>query len=390
MWLSLPQPGHLIHPLALILTSLCILPQITAITFARAPTPNVDLSQLGRVGLAGSFDSISLYKYAGQDEDGLNNNGSQSILGRYPNGGFADVATADSAIADMCTFERPDGSVIGIIAVGNFTSVGGQQASAAVMIDPSTGAVTALPGISGDISTLFCDSKNGVVYFGGLFSGGNSTNAIAWTGMWTNLPFAGFNGPVSSITELPNGHVVFGGSFTGIGNGTVASLTTRDAQVVNVGSANITSFPNTATHPGYDDPRNIICRETGDGSKGWLLEDNTPGFWRADFGFTFTPTKLRLYNTQFQDYGTQTWRYTFYPTSGIANFTFYTNDGLQSCQSECPLPKGNSSYQDFFFVNPIPMDGFRIDASAWYGSGAGLAGIELFQNGTFVLWCFLL
>lgn len=380
MWPSLRPPG--LKQLAIV-TSLCILPTISAITFQSAPTPNVDLSQLGRVGLAGSFDSLSLYKYIGQDENGLNNNGSQSILGRYPDGGFADIATADSGISDMCTYTRPDGTIVGVIVVGNFTSIGGQQASAAVMLDPTSGAVTPLPGITGGISTLFCDNENGVVYFGGHFSGGNSTNAIAWTDNWTNLPFAGFNGPVSSVAKLPNGHIVFGGQFTGIGNGSVEAPAKRDAQVVNIGSANITSFPNTTSNDGYDDPRNIICRVSGDRSKGWLLADQIGGFWRADFGFTFRPTKLRLYQSQFKDYGTKTFRVTFYPTSGIANFTYYDENGLQSCQSECPLPQGNNSAQDFVFVNPIPMDGYRIDISEWYGSGGGLDGIEMFQNEIF-------
>lgn len=378
MWPSFRRPG--LKQLAL-LTSLCVLPRVSAITFQSAPEPNVDLSQLGRVGLAGNFDSLSLYKYVGQDEDGLNNNGSQSILGRYPNGAFANIATADSAISDMCTYTQPDGTIIGVIVVGNFTSVHGQQASAAVMLDPSSGAVTPLPGITGGISAVSCDNKNGIVFFGGQFSGGNSTNAIAWTDNWTNLPFAGFNGPVSSIAELPNGRVIFGGSFTGIGNGSVGAPAKRDAQVVNIGSANITSFPNSTSHQAMADPRNIICRTSGDDSQGWLLADQIAGFWRADFGFTFRPTKLRLYNTQFQDYGTKTFRVTFYPTSGIANFTYYDENGLQSCQSECPLPQGNSSAQDFVFVNPIPMDGYRIDISDWYGSGGGLGGIELFQNG---------
>jgi hypothetical protein len=40
-------------------------------------------------------------------------------------------------------------------------------------------------------------------------------------------------------------------------------------------------------------------------------------------------------------------------------------------------------YQDFHFVNVIGMNGFQIDISAWYGSGGGLDGIELFENDIF-------
>jgi hypothetical protein len=52
-----------------------------------------------------------------------------------------------------------------------------------------------------------------------------------------------------------------------------------------------------------------------------------------------------------------------------------------SCTSECPLSSDpNVSFQDFFFVNVIGMNAFRIDISDWFGSGGGLTGIELFEN----------
>lgn len=364
-----------------VLTSLCILlPQVGAINFPAAPVANLDISSLGNVALAGNFDSISLYQYLGQDEDGLSSNGSQSILGRFPDGGFAELARADAAIMDMCPFQNQ------LVVAGNFTSIAGQPVTGAALFDPNTKAVTPLPGLNGQVNTLLCQSNT--VYFGGQFQGGNSTNAISWVTNWTNLPFAGFNGPVNAIKALPNGHIVYGGSFTGIGNGSVAKPKTPDAQTVNVGAANISSYPNTTTHAGLDNPKNIICRTDASSGSDWLLADNTPGFWDASFGFAFTPTKLRLFNAQTPGYGTRTWRYTFYPNSGIANFSYYDNNGgLQHCDSQCPLVN-NNTYQDFYFVNPIEMYGIRIDISAWYGNGGGLGGIELFQDRKF--WNFSL
>ena len=364
--------------LAIFLSALRLLPEVRAITFASAPSPNLDLSGLGRVALAGDFDSISLFNYIGQDEDGLNTNGSQSILARYPNGDFADVASADSSITTMCPFVR-NGKLQGIVMGGNFTSVAQQQAQAAILFDPSTGAITPLPGISGSVNSVYCDNNAGTVYFGGSFTGGNSTNAIAWTDNWTKLPFNGFNGPVSAISSLSNGHVVFGGSFTGIGN--LTAPTTPNAQAVNVGSANISAGPNTTTHQSYSDPRNAICRTSGQGGSGWLLQDNVPGFWRADFGFYYNPTKLQLLNSQLPGYGVKTWRFTAFPSNGIMNFTYFDGSGQHFCDSQCPLLQGNTSYQDFYFVNSVGMNGWRIDVSDWYGNGGGLDGIELFQNG---------
>ena len=374
MWLS-RWWNQLPREVRLATTSLCIalLPQVDAVNFQSAPSPNIDISNLGSVALAGNFDAVSLYNYVGQNEVGLSSNGSQSVLARFPDGGFANLGRADASILAMCSFQNQ------MVVAGNFTSLAGQASTGAALYDGNSGSVTPLPGLNGQVNALLC--QDGTVYFGGLFAGGNATNAISWTTGWTNLPFAGFDGPVNAIQALPNGHIVYGGSFTGIGNGSITSHAPSNAQTVNIGSANITSFPNTTTHPGMSDPRNIICRTNEQSGSDWLLADDQAGFWRADFGFPFTPTKLRLFNSQTPGYGTQNWRYTFYPNSGIANFTYYTSDGEQTCDAECPLPNNNSTYQDFYFVNPIEMSGLRIDISSWYGNGGGLGGIELFQDG---------
>jgi hypothetical protein len=65
---------------ALILTSQTLLAQPAhALPYTAAPSPNLDLSQLGRVALAGDYDSISLYEYVGQNENSFNANGSQAV-----------------------------------------------------------------------------------------------------------------------------------------------------------------------------------------------------------------------------------------------------------------------------------------------------------------------
>ncbi|KAH7416928.1 cortical protein marker for cell polarity-domain-containing protein [Cadophora sp. MPI-SDFR-AT-0126] len=372
---------------AILLTSLAQVSE--AITFNPVPSPNVDFKQLGRVGLAGDFNGISLYQFEGQNENGFNTNGSQSVLSRFPTGGFANLAAADAGIQTMCTFMLETGVMAGVVVGGNFTSLGGIESQGAALFNPNTSAITPLTGLSGQVSALLCDQESSTVYVGGSFKGANSTNAIAWVGTagWTNLPFAGFNGPVTSISKASNGNIIFGGSFTALGNANSTGPRLPDQQIINISGANLTSGSSTST-AGLSDPANIVCKTGGVDGPGntWLLADNSPGFWKATFGFGFQPTKLRLYNTHLNGRGTKTWRYTAFPINGIMNFTYIDPATGQnaSCSSECPLSSDSSvQFQDFHFVNVIGMNSFQIDISAFYGSGGGLNGIELFQDDIF-------
>ncbi|KAI9828781.1 MAG: hypothetical protein M1832_001886 [Thelocarpon impressellum] len=361
-----------------------LLPAARALDFDPVPVPSLDLSQLGRVGLAGDFDSISLYSYKQQNENGFSTNGSQSVITRLPNGAFASLATADAYIETMCSFVMKGGTLAGVVVGGNFTSLGGIEAQGVALLDPKTGKVTPLPGLSGKVSALYCDEPTNTVYVGGSFKGGNSTNAIVWVGMtgWANLPFAGFNGPVSTIAKQAGGNIVFGGAFDGLGNATTPRK--KDQQVVNIASSNIEAGGSVAS-PGFGNPKNIACKTDGEGGEGktWLLEDNRAGFWKASFQFGFRPTKLRIWNTKQDGRGTKTFRYTALPLNGIMNLTYIDPATGQnaSCDARCPLTDNSTvEFQDFTFVNVVGMSGFQIDISEWYGRGGGLNGIQLLQD----------
>lgn len=364
--------------IAILAASSYLLPGARAVNFPSVPSSNLDLSQLGRVAIAGDFDAISLYDFVGQSQNGLSTNGSHSLLSRFPTGAFATLQTADAYIRAMCSFVQKDGSLAGVVVGGNFTSLGGVETQGIAIFQPNTSTIQPMPGLNGSVNALFCDNSSNTVYVGGSFTGANSTNAIAWTSSWTNLPFAGFNGPVNSITKAANGNIIFGGSFDGLGNTTTPTV--GDGQVIPITSANLSAGPST-TEAGFSNPSNIVC-ETGQGGSGntWLLADNSPGEWTANFEFGFIPSKLRLWNTNQDGRGTQTFRFTALPINGIMNFTYLDANGVQqSCTSQCPLAQ-NTSAQDFTFVNEVGMNGFRIDISAWYGAGGGLGGIELFDN----------
>jgi hypothetical protein len=375
-------------PSAVLLSSLVASPAC-GVSFTPVPAPNLDLSQLGRVVLGGDFSGISLYQFKEQNEHSFRSNGTEQLLARLPNSVFAPIVNTDASIRTMCTLNTDNGTVV--ILGGNFTSikeldssVTALQSTAFAIFDPTTAVVTPLPGLSGQVNALLCDQDSNTVYVGGSFVGANSTNALAWEGgqSWTNLPFAGFNGPVTSITKASNGNIIFGGSFTGLGNASTPS--TPDGQIINLSTANI-SAGSSSTTPGFSDPKNIICKTSGADGAGntWLLQDNVPGFWQAKFGHGFRPTKLRLYNTHQDGKGTKTWRFTAMPINGIMNFTYIDPVTRQnaSCTSECPLSNNSSiTFQDFHFVNVIGMNAFRLDISDFYGSGGGLNGIELFAN----------
>jgi Cortical protein marker for cell polarity len=365
---------------AILAASSYIIPGVYGINFQPVAPSNLDLTQLGRVAIAGDFDSISLYQFQGQSQNGVSANGSHSILSRFPTGAFASLQSSDGYIQAMCPFVLKNGTLEGVIVGGNFTSLGGVEAQGVALFKPDTAEIVPLPGVNGRVQALYCDQNSSTVYVGGTFSAANSSNAITWTTTWTNMPFAGFNGPVTSITKASNGNIVFGGEFDGLGNTTTPK--NPDGQVIPITSANISAGTSTIQN-GFSDPRNIICKTNQGGSGNtWLLADNTPGAWTATFQFGFVPTKLRLFNTNQDGRGTKTFRYTAIPINGIMNFTYTDpSTGQQKfCDSQCPLPQNNNTAQDFHFVNNVGMDGFRLDISEWYGSGGGLDGIELFED----------
>ncbi|TWU77178.1 hypothetical protein ED733_008524 [Metarhizium rileyi] len=357
-----------------------------AIHFNPAPSANLDFSNLGRIAIAGDFNGISLYEYEGQISKPLPTNGSEALLARLPNGALAPIVSTDASIRAMCLLKQDDGTLKGVVVGGNFTSIDGTQSTAIALFNPNTTKITPLEGLEGEVNALYCDDSRETVYIGGNFKASNSTNAIAWTDTdgWSNLPFAGFNGPVNAISKTSNGHIIFGGSFTGLGNASAPSQ--PDRQIINLSGCRVTAT-NVATTNGFGDPENIVCSAGKDGpGSTWLAADTMPATWRADFGFTFHPTKLRLYNTHMDGRGTKTFRLLAFPINGIMNLTYV--DPLTgknaSCTSECPLSNDPSiKFQDFHFVNRVGMNGFQVAISDWYGSGAGLSGIELFQDDMF-------
>lgn len=339
------------------------------------PNPNIDLSDLGQAALLGDFDAISVYSFAGQ----FNRNGSNAILQHLPDGAYEPLATTDATIETMCPFVRRDGTFEGVIVGGNFTSLGGVSTRSIALYKPDLKSITPLLGLEGTVAAVLCDQERETVYVAGAFDAANTTNAIAWTvdGAWQTLPFAGFDAPVLSVTKAPNGHIVFGGSFSGLGNTTTTSSerdrATQQIPLTPAGTISVGGASN-------ENAAAIACPTNGS-DVAWKLNADTPGFWRADFAFGFQPTRLRLFNA-----GTREFRFTAFPINGIMNLTYTDPESgdQRNCDARCPLPENpEGGFTDFFFVNKVGMDSFRIDISDWYGNAGGLAGIQLFQSDIF-------
>ena len=82
----------------LIACSLLFFPTALAYYFPQIVQPPLDFSDLGRIALAGDYNSISIYNWIGQNETGASQNGSQTLLGRFPSGAFAKLAATDASI----------------------------------------------------------------------------------------------------------------------------------------------------------------------------------------------------------------------------------------------------------------------------------------------------
>ena len=360
------------------------------LSFHRVSHPDLDLSPLGRVALTGDFDTVSLYEYTEQaNQTPSNNNGSQSILTPLPNGVLTDLVDSNGYIFDMYPLPEKGGSSSDVLVAGNFTTLGGVKAPGLAKFNVKSGQVTALPDFKGSVSALLYDPDTDSIFVGGDFQHDNSSNVMVYTGdgEWKPLSFGGLNGPVTSMLKDDDGKIIFGGAFDGVGN---SSHSKNKEQVINLQDATITSDA-ISSRSGFSSPKNVICPTSGDDGAGktWLLADTSPGYWRAEMGFEYKPRKIRLYNTHFEGRGTKNFLLRALPDNGIMNLTYTDPDSDKKayCDQSCPLSSNSDEdYREFTFVNNVGMSGFQIEVLDWYGSGAGLNGIELLHDSEYTLF----
>ncbi|KAK9245844.1 cortical protein marker for cell polarity-domain-containing protein [Lipomyces tetrasporus] len=344
--------------------------------------PDVDLSAVGQIGLVGDFRGVSLYQYAGQQ--GLSTgyaSSTDSLLVDLPSNFFLDIDESDGIINSMCVLGES------IYFGGNFTRIGDSEMQSVARINFSTGDVHDLDGgVLGNVNVAYCDFGNSLVYFGGSFT----NNVAIWNASsesWETVPFGGLHGgPVNAIVRR-NGNLVFGGKFSGLGNSSSTSYISADGesrlQLVNLKTANISAQGSTS-NSSYSNPKSVVCTNNISAADStWLLEDGRAGVWTANFGYGFQPTRLRIRNADADGRGTKTFRLVAHPINGIMNLTYTDPDTGDKayCDAFCPLQNITvAEYQTFEFVNVIGMDSFSLYLLDYYGDGAGLSDVQVYQE----------
>ncbi|KAK9458267.1 cortical protein marker for cell polarity-domain-containing protein [Dipodascopsis uninucleata] len=344
--------------------------------------PDVDFQTAGKIALGGNFQGLSLVEYRGQQSDSNGHidcsDSTDALVFELPSNYFIQADTTNGIINGLCSVD--DAIYFG----GSFTTIGSLNTGAAAGFNTTTDEVFELgDGLPTTINTVYCDTENKLVYFGGTFNGSvaiwNVTHQI-----WNSVPFGGFeSGVVNSIVSL-NNNIIFGGKFDVLGNSS-SSRSVDDIvtlQSINLETASISTIA--SSNGSYSDPRSVICSASEDAEKStWLLEDGQIGLWTANFSYEFFPTKLRLRNSGVEGYSTKLFRLVAYPNNGILNFTYtdWNTGETASCDAFCPLPNiTEKSYQDYEFVNVIGVTGFSIYVLEHYGNGGGLSEVAIYQE----------
>lgn len=349
--------------------------------------PTINANDLGNLGVIGQFDAITRYSFIGQENDVQLPSSNDSIIFQLGNNQLIVSNSTNGIVTKSCSMNDL------IYFAGNFTQVGSLTANGLASVNVSSGEVSAVgSGINGTVNTLYCDKANNSLYIGGEnVEYENTYGVVVWDAVkkqFATSLFGGFQqgAIVNSIVDYSD-NIIFGGSFNGLQNDSILTTSSDDGlnqsstssplQQIGFGSVSV-SAEGTASGT---DPDSILC--PGSGSN-WSLTPDRQGTWRASFPWYFEPVKLRLYNLQDSDNGVKSWRFLAFPENGIMNFSYTDSStgSIETCTAFCPLPKGSSvEYMDYYFVNRIRMDSFQLDINEFYGTYAGLSGIELFQDG---------
>ncbi|KAL3233486.1 Bud site selection protein RAX2 [Nakaseomyces bracarensis] len=263
---------------------------------------------------------------------------------------------------------------------------------------------------------------NDLVYFGGNFQVDVESNtghsAVIWNSISNSsllLPFLGFgNGSfINTIIKLKNENILFTGNFSTFDNSSYLLQTntsqnySENIENIEVGQQ-ISLKKATWSATSNFDASQFICPNPD--KEAWFNE-GISGTLTCNFPNTLTLSKIRIYNSPISDNEISLFRLLSLPSNGIMNLTYLDpiTHELQSCTEFCPLYTRNtlqqasknatsesdfirfinnnstnikwtSEYQEFSFVNQVPINSLQFVAENSYFNNVGLSGFQLYQE----------
>lgn len=265
-----------------------------------------------------------------------------------------------------------------------------------------------------------------LVYFGGNFTFSNGSQAAHSVALWNMeknstslLPFIGFGkgSQVNSIVQLDKDNILFAGKFYGLDDINLLENHTLSSQNhshktnwtdVELGLAIPLQNANWTSGDSNFDSGNFICPSPD--RESWL-QSGTSGSLSCSLPQDATPYKIRIYNSPVEDNEVSLFRIITEPSKGIMNLSYVDPEAgeMKYCDAFCPLynrqrleeASSNSSsvkhmttfsdnnttdlkwdrdFQEFAFVNNVPITSMEFMAMSSYGSNVGLSAWQLFQS----------
>ncbi|ODV94309.1 hypothetical protein PACTADRAFT_51166 [Pachysolen tannophilus NRRL Y-2460] len=407
--------------------------------FSQVEQPEISYSSFNnRLTVLGDFDSVSFYDYVGQSNiSSSETNGSNYLYVINSQDQFQPLYEVEGDIEFFYKIEDDS-----ILMTGDFSI---ENLSSPLLFNTTTNNLTSIKdwssNVTGTIKTVFYDDYYKLIYFGGDLIYNDEIYGVAiydWTDeKFVNSPFKGFNenATINTIIKVEDyenteyGSIIFGGFFYSLGdedllihtfweseselnetgsyiNKTNTTVTADPENLVSLKFATISTVNTDSSSS--DASTGIICPGNEDT---WLLADDNLGSWTATLPFEVTPSKLRIYNSQSDGTGVQSFRVITSPSDGIMNLTYIdpNTEKFVYCDAYCPLLNSTyledlvesngisfyavnntrnegtlgfgKNYQEYEFVNELSIDKFTIQIMEYYGSQAGLSGVELYQYG---------
>lgn len=382
------------------------------LNISRYEAPNWDSPDLTYMN---NFEELTVISYTGQQNFTVQAN--ESSLLYYSNDTFVKLfETSPETTVTMIVPLFEDSFILS--GTGQINGVALEQQILLNLTSLTTSPIfpSAVENVM-DILTV-----NETVIFVGNFSMSVSNETGHGAVLWdvvantTELfPFKGFgeNSIVNSVVKLNSDNILFAGSFQEIQN---ASLLQEFGNATNSSHEDLTSLQFDQSVPlklssitGENVQSDILLCPSG-GQNGWSASEAVQSTLQFDLKNEIHPSKVRIYNSVEENSEISLFRIITGPSNGIMNLTYLdpASGELKQCDAWCPLlsiedltqisqnstaaPKSvginnnstnlkwSESYQEFAFVNDIPVTMLQFVALASYGSNAALHSIEIFET----------